>query len=44
MVELGGIGLSANQVGVSKKVFVIGMNEFKKTFFNPEIVETSKEE
>jgi peptide deformylase len=44
MVELGGIGLSANQVGVPRKVFVIGMNEFKKAFFNPEIVETSKEE
>lgn len=44
MVELGGIGLSANQVGVSRTVFCIGMNEYRKTFFNPIIVETSKDE
>jgi peptide deformylase len=44
MVELGGIGLSANQVGVSKTVFCIGMNEYRKTFFNPVILETSIEE
>lgn len=44
MVELGGIGLSANQVGVKKKVFCIGMNEFRKTFFNPEIVSISSKE
>ena len=44
MKELGGIGLSANQVGVPKRIFVIGMNEFKKAFFNPVIVEQSKDE
>lgn len=44
MVELGGIGLSANQVGVARTVFCIGMNEYRKTFFNPIILVTSKEE
>ena len=44
MVELGGIGLSANQVGVARTVFCIGMNEYRKTFFNPVIIETSSEE
>jgi peptide deformylase len=44
MVELGGIGLSANQVGVAKTVFCIGMNEYRKIFFNPVILETSSEE
>ncbi len=44
MTELGGIGLSANQVSVPKRVFVIGMNEYRKAFFNPEIVKYSDEE
>jgi len=44
MIELGGIGLSANQVSISKRVFVIGMNEYRKAFFNPQLVKLSKEE
>jgi peptide deformylase len=44
MKELGGIGLSANQVSVPRRVFVIGMNEFRKAFFNPEIIRYSKVE
>jgi peptide deformylase len=44
MKELGGVGLSANQVGIPRRVFVIGMNEFQKSFFNPVIVKVSKEE
>jgi len=47
MRELGGVGLSANQVGLDKKVFVIGDgNEeepFEKAFFNPEIIGCSEE-
>lgn len=41
--ELGGVGLSANQVGVSYRVFVMGMNEYKEAIFNPSIEEISKE-
>ena len=44
MRELGGVGLSANQVGLDKKVFVIGDEaEFTKAFFNPEIIGCSEE-
>lgn len=43
MGELGGVGLSANQVGISYSVFVMGMNEYKEAFFNPSIEEVSKE-
>lgn len=43
MLELGGIGLSANQVGVSKRVFVMGNEDVQTAVFNPEIIETSKE-
>lgn len=43
-----GIGLSANQIGMTRRVFVMGSNEipnFPKPFalFNPRILETSKE-
>lgn len=44
MKELGGIGLSANQVGVDARVFVLGAGEIKMFVFNPELVEVSKEE
>jgi len=44
MVELGGIGLSANQLGVDKQVFAMGMHDFKKIMFNPEIVSISNDE
>ena len=44
MRELGGFGLSANQVGVDTKMFVMGVGETTFSIFNPEIVSTSKEE
>lgn len=39
-----GIGLSANQVGIDNRIFCIAFNEFSETFFDPKIVEYSKEE
>lgn len=49
MLANGGIGLAANQIGISKRVFVMGSEvdpTFPKPFalFNPEILEASKEE
>lgn len=44
MIELGGAGLSANQLGLPYRVFVIGNEEVHHTFFNPNIVGVSKEE
>ncbi len=44
MEELGGVGLSANQVGLDMAVFVIGDNQpdgMSKAFFNPEILGVS---
>lgn len=44
MKKLGGVGLSANQVGIDKSVFVIGDGaDFVKTFFNPLVVGVSEE-
>ena len=43
MLELKGIGLSANQVGVNKKVFVMGNEDLQTAIFNPEIIEVSSE-
>jgi len=46
MHELGGVGLSANQVGIDKAVFVIGDGKedgLQKAFFNPEILGIGKE-
>jgi len=40
MVELGGIGLSANQVGLPYRMFVMGTDDNYLAVFNPEIVET----
>mgnify|MGYP003341717693 CR=1 FL=1 len=39
-----GIGLSANQVGIDNRVFSVVYDKFAETFFNPKIVEYSKEE
>ena len=39
-----GIGLSANQVGIDNRIFCITFNDFSETFFDPKIVEYSKEE
>lgn len=47
MHDLGGVGLSANQVGLDMKVFVIGDGQeegLQKAFFNPEILGVGKEE
>jgi peptide deformylase len=49
MLAENGIGLAANQIGISKRVFVMGHLEnpvFPKPFalFNPEILESSEEE
>lgn len=44
MVEYGGIGLSANQLGLDLAVFVMGTNYGRMNIFNPEILEYSKEE
>jgi len=48
MLASKGIGLAANQIGITKRVFVMGSNnipDFPKPFalFNPRIIESSKE-
>lgn len=48
MLASKGIGLAANQIGLTKRVFVMGSNNipnFPKPFalFNPRIIETSKD-
>ena len=44
MVQLNGAGLSANQVGLPYRVFVLGTPERRYAFFNPQIVGVSKEQ
>jgi len=44
MKELGGIGLSANQVGLDIRLFVLGVEDDFITVYNPEITEYSKDE
>jgi len=39
MKELGGVGLSANQVGLDLKMFVMGAGDKFFAIFNPEIIE-----
>jgi peptide deformylase len=39
MKQLGGVGLSANQVGLDMRLFVMGLSEMKIAVFNPEIIE-----
>lgn len=39
-----GIGLSANQVGIDNRVFSVSFKNFSETFFDPKIVEYSKDE
>ena len=42
--EFGGIGLSANQVGLDMKVFTMGDGDALKRFIiNPELIDCSKE-
>ena len=48
MIENKGIGLAANQIGITKRVFVMGsysIPEFPEPFalFNPRIIESSEE-
>lgn len=53
MVQAGGIGLAAQQIGLNLQMFVIDLSgyenidsnlkDFKKVFINPEIIETSDE-
>jgi peptide deformylase len=48
MLDNQGIGLAANQIGISKKIFVMGAYEIKNfpipfAIFNPTIVDTSDE-
>jgi peptide deformylase len=43
MKQFGGIGLSANQIGLDMRVFVIGGSGLQeKAFFNPELLTVSK--
>ena len=44
MKQLGGVGLSANQVGLDMSVFVMGLGETKIAVFNPIIISYSKTE
>jgi len=44
MKQLGGVGLSANQVGLDMRLFVMGLGETKIAVFNPEIIEYSDTE
>lgn len=44
MTDLGGVGLSANQLGLDYRMFVMGVQEFRYYVFNPTIISTSKEE
>jgi len=47
--EAKGLGLTANQIGVAKRLFIVDLsaidiNETLRVFINPEIIETSEEE
>lgn len=49
MLAEGGIGLAANQIGLAKRVFVMGSNRIEGfptpfALFNPEILEVSEEQ
>ena len=39
--KMGGAGLSANQVGIDKRMFVVKWQGWQQTFINPEITWTS---
>lgn len=43
MIELGGVGLSANQVGIPKTVFVMGLDKARFNIFNPKILDYGSE-
>ncbi len=49
MIQEGGIGLAANQIGIAKRVFVMGSSRIEGfptpfALFNPEILEASEEQ
>jgi peptide deformylase len=44
MKEIGGIGLSANQVGIDARVFIMGVDDLLIGVFNPTITEYGEEE
>ena len=44
MTEMGGVALSAPQVGLDMSMFVMGVNQSKIEVFNPTIISYSKEE
>lgn len=41
--KMNGVGLSANQIGVAKRIFAIAAQDYEKVFFNPKIRSYSKE-
>lgn len=43
MIKNNGVGLAAPQVGVSKQIIVVMINENPKCFINPEIINHSQE-
>ena len=43
MLHYGGVGLSANQVGIDAKVFVMGKDDFRLNIFNPQVLTMSPE-
>lgn len=43
MLHYNGVGLSANQVGIDAKVFVMGKDDFRLNVFNPQVLTFGKE-
>jgi len=43
MIKEKGVGLSANQIGLDKQIFVMGYGEYFFVFINPKITKYSKE-
>lgn len=41
MLHYKGVGLSANQVGIDAKVFVMGQDDFRLNVFNPQVLTLS---
>ena len=44
MIKERGVGLSANQLGINRRVFVIGIDDLKIFVFNPRIIDARGEE
>ena len=42
MVQQNGIGLAAPQIGISRRVFVMGIKDWQRACFNPEITGASE--